>query len=148
MSPLRQMRPYIASLLNRRSKTILIAAFFCFQFSQLYLIVPLSGFECFEPNYLRGVSAMYNLSHHHDASAGHSHAHIASNDQPQQLGFAFEHCKDTYDGIALTPAQSLGLPVDFTPQFRLLYTISVTPFFTHPAESLSITPYPPPKQLS
>ncbi|OFV99405.1 MAG: hypothetical protein A3F68_04465 [Acidobacteria bacterium RIFCSPLOWO2_12_FULL_54_10] len=150
MRRLRRIRRFASVVFTDRSKAVLIAAFFCFQFSRFYLIVPLNGFECFEPNFLRGVAAMDDHSHHHEAAAGHAHAQLASQDQPQsqQPGFAFEHCKDTYNGIALTPVQSLGMPVDFTPQFRLLEIVSVISLFQHPAESFSITPYPPPKQLS
>ena len=84
----------------RRSVALAVIVFFCFQSSRFYLSAQMTPVPC---------------PHHHPApvmGAGiHSH-HMAAAPSPTQEGsFYFQCCKETYNGIGLTPAQPLGLPV-------------------------------------
>ena len=99
----RRYRKAIVSLFSRRAVGSCVLLLFCFQFSRYYLLIELDQFLCLEANHLRAAGAVKNHDHHHEHDAEavpHSH---------DDSGYAFQHCKDTFQGIALTPVQPLGL---------------------------------------
>ena len=127
--------------LTRKVITVTVAAFFFFHLSRFYLAAPLDVFECFEPNFRhQGVSALENHGHHHDEVG------IAS--PSDDAGYAFQHCKDTYDGIGLTPVQPLGLPVAVSQEsLELALTVALREP-SQPLENFLPPPFQPPRNLS
>ena len=95
----RAARRYVA----RKAITVTVVVFFCFQFVRFYLVAPLDFLACFGPNFRPGVSAVSDHVHDHANVGVHSHS--------KDEGYTLQHCKDTYEGIGLTPGQPLGLPV-------------------------------------
>ena len=104
MSWLRQRRffkaPSKRSVPNRLL-AFAVVVFFVFQLSRFYLIITLDPSVCFERNHQHASSS--DVHSHHQEHAGEILP-------TQDGGFFFQHCKDTYDGMNLTPAQPFGLP--------------------------------------
>ena len=82
-----------------------VVALFCFQFARFYLVIPLDQFLCLEANHTHTGAASHSHDHHHDSEEALPHSH---NDN--DTGYYFQHCKDTFEGMALTPVQPLGMP--------------------------------------
>ena len=81
-----------------------VAVLFCFQFSRFYLVIPLDQFLCLEANHTHGVASQSGHDHHLSSeSLPHSHG-------SKDTGYYFQHCKDSFEGMALTPVQPLGMP--------------------------------------
>lgn len=96
-------RKLLTPLFAKRTVAACVLVFFCLQFSRFYLIIQLDGFICLEPNHLRTTDSLSAHDHPHDGEEALAHS-------PDD-GYSFQHCKDTFDGIALTPVQPLGLSV-------------------------------------
>ncbi|MBI4459098.1 MAG: hypothetical protein HY648_03435 [Acidobacteria bacterium] len=124
----------------RKAITVTVAAFFFFQFIRFYLVAPLDVFECLEPNFRQGASASENHGHHHDAVELQSHS--------EDAGYTLQHCKDTYNGIALTPVQPLGLPVAVSQEFLRLALPTAVCEPSQPLENFLPPPFQPPRNLS
>ena len=72
---------------------------FGFSISRFYVAVAV---ECLE----------HPQTHEANASSDHSHAHLGQpRSQENDSGFYFQHCKDSYDGVGLSPVQPLGVPI-------------------------------------
>lgn len=102
----------MAAIQNSRSKQALILAtvvFFCLPLGRFYLLLESDPIQCLEQEHSH--VALASGGHHHGPTLTHSPAEKDS-------GFFFQHCKDTYDGMGLTPAQPLGVPVSFPYHFR------------------------------
>ncbi|MBI3895074.1 MAG: hypothetical protein HY313_04005 [Acidobacteria bacterium] len=125
----------------RKATAIVMVAFFSFQFIRFYLVAPLDAFECFEPNFRHGISASENHGHHHDELGIVPH----SNDDES---YTLQHCKDTYNGIGLTPVQPLGLPIAVSPEFRGLALTLAVYEPSQPLENILLPPFQPPRHLS
>lgn len=132
----RQMGP--TSSQPHRVLYVAVLAFFCFPITRFYLSAQLTSEHCLE------------LEHSHARSSAvhthHSHSELLP--PARGDGFFFQHCKDTYNGIALSPVQPLGVPVlvSFEPPQILLRAIertpaqlpeSLPPFFFHPPRHLA-----------
>lgn len=126
--------------LARKAITVILAVFFCFQFLRFYLVAPLNAFECFEPNFRHGISALEGHGHHHDEVGAPSH----SDDE----GYAIQHCKDTYNGIGMTPVQPLGLPIAVSQAFSGLALTTAWSEPNQPLENFLPPPFQPPRNLS
>ena len=125
---------------GNKAITIAVVAFFCFHLIRFYLVAPLDVFACFEPNFRQGISALENHGHHHDDVGFHSHS--------EDEGYTLQHCKDTYNGIGLTPVQPLGLPIAVSQEFLEL---ALTAFLFEPSQPLENflpPPFQPPRNLS
>ena len=83
-----------------------ILAFFCFPISRFYLSAQLDPEQCWEIGHSHAASSQL---HDHSEHDHHSHAESLPADQDGE--YFFQHCKDTYEGIALSPAQPLAVPV-------------------------------------
>ena len=87
-------------LFTKRGVAACVLILFCFQFSRFYLIVELDRFVCLEPNHIHTASSLSGHDHHPEGGDALS--------EDQESGYSLQHCKDTFNGIALTPVQPLG----------------------------------------
>ena len=120
----------------RRSLTLAMVVLFSFQLSRFYLIAHLDPLICSEPN------------HQHSSLAethGHSHEDAGVLPHSHDDGFFFQHCKDSYDGIGLTPAQPLGLPVTASPGLPETVWTMILPDILPRAERFLPPPFQPPR---
>ena len=90
-------------LQQKRMLALTVMALFSLQLSRFFFIIQLDPVLCYDANH----------SHEADSPDGHEHHHEGEQalDHTQDDGFFFQHCKDTFDGIGLTPVQPLGVPV-------------------------------------
>jgi hypothetical protein len=76
------------------------AFFFCFQTSRFFIVASVNSAAC--PMDFHDTSS---------ATAGHHQDEKALSLSPdQETGSHFQHCKDTANGLALTPVQPLPMP--------------------------------------
>lgn len=137
----RLLRRALRRCLARKAITVTVAAFFFFQFIRFYLVAPLDVFACFEPNFRhQGISAVSDHVHDHADVGFHSHS--------KDEGYALQHCKDTYNGIGLTPVQPLGLPVAVPQEFLGLALTAALPEPSQPLENFLPPPFQPPRHLN
>jgi hypothetical protein len=89
---------------TRSTGTRVVAAvvtfFFAFQLSRFFIVASVAPGLCPADS---DASLLASGGHHHDENA----VSLPKNHDP---GYYFQHCKDTVDGLALTPVQPLGLP--------------------------------------
>ena len=79
-----------------------VLVLFCFQFSRFYLTVEGGQFLCLDAD-VPDFSAPH---HHHEGELSAAHH--------SDGGYSIEHCKDTLDGIPLTPVQPFGTAAAMT----------------------------------
>ncbi|MBI4463758.1 MAG: hypothetical protein HY647_03540 [Acidobacteria bacterium] len=117
----------------------MVVSLFSFQLSRFYLLVELDNFICLEANHTHTAGSPAH-NHHHDDAAAAPHSHDED--------FKFQHCKDTFGGIALTPVQPLGTPERVSLQLPLgsRATLSVPQY--PPIENDLAPPFQPPRVLS
>ncbi len=123
-----------------RAIALAVSVLFCFQLSRFYLVIQLDRFVCFD------------LSHNHEPgvpAAPHDHpdgeeAVPHSHDE----GDHFQHCKDAFDGIGLTPVQPLGVPVAVSTQRPETAWVASLPVNPRPVETNLSPPFPPPRYLA
>ena len=89
--------------LPQRFLCLVALAFFCFPIGRFYLSTQLDPEACLELGHIHA----YPLADHQH----HLHSHLLPSQSEKDPGFFFQHCKDTYDGIALSPGQPLGVPL-------------------------------------
>ena len=82
---------------------LIALAFFCLPTGRFYLSTQLDPEACLE---LGHITAFPLADHQH-----HSHSHLLPSQSEKDAGYFFQHCKDTYEGILLSPAQPFGIPV-------------------------------------
>ncbi|MBI4442236.1 MAG: hypothetical protein HY649_02540 [Acidobacteria bacterium] len=87
---------------SQRLLCLVALAFFCFLTGRFYLSTQLDPEACLELGHI----AAFPLSDHQH----HSHSHLLPSQSEKDPGFFFQHCKDTYEGILLSPAQPFGVP--------------------------------------
>lgn len=86
---------------------------FCFQLSRVYLVVPADAYMCSFPSPSHESETVSGDHHHHDEAASSAPFLLANEDDGRSY---FQHCKDTLDGLGLTPAQPFGLAAVMQPQ--------------------------------
>ena len=121
----------------RRSLTLAMVVLFSFQLSRFYLIAHLDPSICSEPNHQHSSSLAETRAHSHEDAGALPHSH--------DDGFFFQHCKDSYDGIGLTPAQPLGLPVTVSPGLPETVWAMILPDILPRAERFLPPPFQPPR---
>lgn len=121
----------------RRSLTLAMVVLFSFQLSRFYLIVYLDPSICWEPNHQHSSSLAETRDHSHEDAGALPHSH--------DDGFFFQHCKDSYDGIGLTPAQPLGLPVTVSQGLPETVWATILPDIIPRAERFLPPPFQPPR---
>ena len=128
----------------RRSLTLAMVVLFSFQLSRFYLIAHLDPLICSEPNHQHS-SSLAATHEHPTAVHKHSHEDAGSLPHSHDEGFFFQHCKDSYDGIGLTPAQPLGLPVTASPGLPETVWTMILPDILPRAERFLPPPFQPPR---
>ena len=114
-------------------------AVFCLQLSRFYLLIELDRFICLEANHTHEVgSVRHDHPHAEDGLLPHDH----------DDGFFFQHCKDSFGEIALTPVQPLGVPVTVShPQPEPAWTDFLKESRS-PLENFLPPPFQPPRSSS
>ena len=82
----------------KRAVAVAALAFFCFPLSRFFLAVELKSIHCLDRD------------HPHAAASDSEHDHsqpLPSLSKSHDSGYFFQHCKDAYDGMGLTPVQPL-----------------------------------------
>src|SRR6266404_6443582 len=82
----------------------LILGLLCFQLSRVYLVVPADAFICAAPGHDHGDAALGHNDHGDEALE-------AWFVDPHDGRSYITHCKDTLDGLGLTPGQPFATPV-------------------------------------
>ena len=86
----------------QRIVCLVALAFFCLPTGRFYLSAQLDPEACLD---LEHFAAFPSTDHRH-----HSHSHLLPSESEKDSGFFFQHGKDTYEGIVLSPAQPFGIP--------------------------------------
>ena len=79
-----------------RYLSVMIALVLAVQLSRFFIAVPAAIVICWDQDI--------------QSHGRHTHEHELAAPSDAATGFSFDHCKDTYAGIDLTPAQPLGSP--------------------------------------
>ena len=111
--------------------------FFCLPLLRFYSVTELDPARCPERGH----------SHETALHSGEEHSHPGEVTSPDDDGgFYFRHCKDTYDGMGLTPVQALGAPatVSWQPPETSLATLSSE--VLRPPQADIPPPFHPPRQ--
>ena len=111
--------------------------FFCLPMFRFYSVTEL------DPAFCRD----HDHSHETALHSGEEHSHPGEVTSPDDdSGFYFRHCKDTYDGMGLTPVQTLGAPaaVSWQPPETFLATLSSE--VLRPPQADIPPPFHPPRQ--
>ena len=109
-----------------------LVVMFCFQFGRFYLTVELGQFQCLD-----------TADIHVATSAHHTHAGNVTAAPPD--GYSIEHCKDTLDGIPLTPVQPFGTVAAVTFEQPQLAGAGFQPFDPIAPEHALPTLFQPPR---
>ena len=121
----------------------LILGLLCFQLSRVYLVVPADAFICAAPEHDHGGATLSHDDHDHGdeaVEALYANQHDGRN--------YITHCKDTIDGLGLTPAQPYNTPAAEAPQ-PLTETAVVTPGDTlSPLDTYLPPTFQPPRDRS
>lgn len=125
--------------LRHRAIGLVVVSLFSFQLSRFYLVIELDKFICLEATHTHGIG-LGASTHHHDHEAGLSN--------PEEKGFFFQHCKDTFGGIALTPVQPLDVPVIASYPLPLQSGAALAGPGCPAGENDLAPPFQPPKVLS
>ena len=115
-----------------------VLVFFSIPIGRFYLRAPLNPVECLE------------AGHSHSASSPHDHEsdmHFHSPADGSKSGFFFQHCKDTYDGLALSPAQPLGVPVTISLARPVTFEVVAIAEQWRRPDSFAFPPFHPPRHL-
>lgn len=86
----------------KRTIVLVVLAFFCLQLSRFYLVLELNSSGCFD-GHERHASVAGDDGHHDDGEEALPAG--------QANGPFLRHCKDVFDGVGLTVAQPLALPI-------------------------------------
>ena len=98
----------------KRAVAVAALAFFCFPHSRFFLAVELKSIRCLDTDHPHTAAS--------ESEHGHSHT-LQSFSKSHDSGYFFQHCKDAYDGMGLTPVQPLR--------------VSLTASYEQPEASLS-----------
>ena len=121
----------------------LILGLLCFQLSRVYLVVPADAFICAAPEHDHGGATLKHDDHDHSDEA--MEALFA--DQHDDRNY-ITHCKDTIDGLGLTPAHPYSMPSASAPQTLVETAVILPSEATLPAGNVVPPPFQPPRTLS
>lgn len=128
-------------LLAWRRTALVALLFFVLQFTRFYLVVQLDETICAHRVAELNQAAASTTAHHHSHEAEQLVPHEHDN------GFYFQHCKETFEGISLTPVQPLGAPMAVSLQ-RLEWSWQPLVKENFPApERYLPSPFHPPRKL-
>lgn len=121
----------------------LLLGLLCFQLSRVYLVVPADAFVCAAPDRDHGGATLS----HDDHDRGDEALEALLADEHDDRNYV-THCKDTLDGLGLTPAQPYNTPAAEAPQ-PLIETAVVLPGDTlSPLDTYLPPAFQPPRNLS
>ena len=123
----------------KRTFALFALVVFSVQLVRFYVVVPREAFTCSEPG-------------HHHASAGelaNGLDHAGEEVLPPGDGDQtyFQHCKDTLDGLCLTPTQPLGMPVFVAHRIEPLIWLSLPNQISLPIDNALPPPFQPPRNF-
>ena len=151
MLPLLQinlLRGDSASPVFQRTIALVVMVLFSFQISRFYLTDELNPLECLVPNHSHEATS----AHSRGSTSAHSRQHQQQHHQESESvpesedsGHYFQHCKNLFADLALTPSQFLRISV--TVVHLPLAQVSVTslPEDIRPAENFLLPPFHPPR---
>lgn len=119
-----------------RLLALAVVVLFVFQLSRFYVTISLDPSVCFELNHQHALPS--DAHHHHQEHAGEILP-------AQDGGFFFQHCKDTYDGMNLTPAQPFGLPSVAAYEEPATTEVATMQEPISPVETFLSPPFQPPR---
>jgi hypothetical protein len=139
-----------ALISGRRITAACMAVIFSFGMSRFYLVVPLGEFICLDlpPVQSSAPSTPAPVAHTHSHGPDHHHDHAAAAaplSSVPDTGYSFTHCRDTINGIALTPIQPLGgieMTSDMEPALAWSSAVSPSVFL---ADSFVPSTFQPPR---
>jgi hypothetical protein len=138
--PTRVSRRFRRRFLPDRALSAAVVLLLTFQMSRFFLVISLENFVCYPLNHSEDISL---AGHHHHDHDGEAEALPHGDDG----GNYFQHCKDTFDGIGLTPVQPLGLSVPVSDQPPELIGAHLLPESRGPLETDLPPPFQPPRNL-
>jgi hypothetical protein len=122
-----------------RTIAMMVVLFFGLQSGRFFLTATLGPLFCPE-DFRQGAALATN--HHADHEAAEHARHSAGD-----AGYYFEHCKDTYPGMALTPAQPMPVPSQ-APQVELPSSYAAVIPVTLYVADRAVAPILPPPRFS
>lgn len=141
------MRQATQQKFSGRGTASLALCLFCFQFVRFYVVIPLDAYTCYSPDHIYGATA--SAAHGHDhALAYDGDQHDEAMPQSDDRHFYFQHCKDTLNGLGLTPVQPFGLPVLIWHQKLPASLVHVARTSRRVIEHSLSPPFQPPKNYS
>ncbi len=153
MLPLLQinlLRGDSASPVFQRAIALVVVVLFSFQISRFYLTDELNPLECLDHNHSHEATS----AHSHDATSAHSHQHqqqhhheSESVPESEDNGHYFQHCKDLFADMALTPSQLLGISVTIVQPPLAQVSVTSLPEDIRPAGNFLLPPFHPPRHL-
>ncbi len=123
-----------ASPVFQRTIALVVVVLFSFQISRFYLTEELNPLECLDHNH----SHQHQQQHHHESE---------SVPESEDNGHYFQHCKDLFADMALTPSQLLGISVTVIQPPLAQVSVTSLPEDIRPAENFLLPPFHPPRHL-
>ena len=128
-----------------RATAFVALCLFCFQVVRFYVVIPLDAYTCGSLDYTYGDA---RSTHHHDFETNQpDHDHDQALPQDDDDRQYFQHCKDTLNGLALSPVQPFGLPVLVTQQGPQCSWANLATNPHKAIENYLPPPFQPPRQL-
>jgi hypothetical protein len=124
---------------SKRSVAFIALVVFSVQLVRFYVVVPRDAFTCSE------------LGHHHAAgefAEALEHAGGAFLPPGGANQNYFQHCKETLDGLCLTPAQPLGMPVFATHRIESPIWLALPNRIALPVDNALPPPFQPPRNFA
>jgi hypothetical protein len=110
--------------------------------SRYYLVIPLNQFLCLEATAAKNGEARSHEHTHDHGPAASIHEHTS---ESQETGYTITHCKDTINGVALTPVQTLA-PIEVATVLEpQTIWMSVAPASSSVLDTYLPTPFEPPR---
>ena len=126
-----------------RAVACLILGLLTFQLSRVYLVVPADAYLCTAPEHDHGSAALAHEDHDHGDEA--LEALVGDADDGRNY---ITHCKDTIDGLGLTPAQPYQTPSASAPHLLVESVVILPGETTFPEDNVVPPPFQPPRTLS
>ncbi len=145
-----------------RAVALVVVILFSFQLSRFYLTAELNPLECLEHDHSHDTTSAHShdatsahlQAHSHEAASEHSHPHqqqrhheSESMPESEDNGHYFQHCKDTFAAMGLTPVQPLGMAVAVVRQPQTQVSVAALTEDIRPTENFLLPPFHPPRHL-
>ena len=134
------LRKCFTNLPRNRLIALAVVTLFTLQLSRFYFTIQLDQFICYDANHTHQTGSPNAHGHQHEGEEALPHSH--------DDGFFFQHCKDTFDGIGLTPVQPLGVPLAVSCQPPMAVGTIAAREKPQLLEHFLPPPFQPPRSLS